>query len=436
MLLHTFTTLPILLPIHVHFSGNTISTASMTRASISSLVTTAAGKSLLWIHICLMFWVAFTWFAALIWICHGLFYLRALQIQAAAKRYESGLHDDKPPEYHPHPHPQYPFKDVPALIREDLATQSVQLRTVMVENLPVALRSEQELREYFEYFMSRPINAPGVGLTTGMQPGFFNKLSLFLLNRFKKANPDDVIHEAEDALKEGKGHRARLQDVPRIERVSVARKLTELSTQLQRREDILRRLETAHIKLANKVLVAVKLEMDKRASAAAVSKPSNARSSSEMSLAVMQQQRQEMVRMESGLHDQDQTLDFKQRMDLLISTLGPYVNEFDVIHDGHIMRSGKAVVGTSKWALHKLHLKADKGTVPSTYKLPTPPVGQTIWDALLSLPRETLDPYQPLTKLARRYNAPTVPYVVEWLCPKPRNADDYSLAPSTTTPPS
>ncbi|KZP31510.1 hypothetical protein FIBSPDRAFT_972262 [Athelia psychrophila] len=410
ILLHTVTTLPILLPIHVHFSENTISPASMTRASISSLVTTPEGKSLLWIHICLMFWVTFTWFGALIWICHGAFYFRALQIQAVAKRIEAAQPEDASPEYHPHPHPhpQYPFKDVPAPVRADRATQSLRLRTVMVENIPLALRSEAQLQEYFEYFMARPVSAPGVGLTTGMQPGFFNKLSSFFFNHsFKKPRPEDVIHEAEDGLKGRRESRVRLQDVPSVERVLVARKLTVLAAQLQRREDILRRLETAHIRLANKALVAVKLEMDTRA--AASGKPGNARTSSQVSLATIR--RQEMVRVESGLHDQHRTLDYAQRMDLLISTLGPYVSEFDVIVDGRIVRSGKAVVGTSKWALHKLHPGAGKGPAPVARKASAPPAGQTIWDALLSLPRDTLDPYQPLTKLSRRFNAPTVPSI-------------------------
>ncbi|KAF7981445.1 hypothetical protein HWV62_33457 [Athelia sp. TMB] len=395
----------------------TVSPASMTRASISSLVNTAAGKSLLWIHIVLMFWVTLTWFGALLWICKGLFYFRALQIQAAVKRTDAQSqirsHDaEKPLEYHPHPHPQYGFQGVPTPTA--VQERGLRLRTVMVENVPPALRSERQLKEYFEFYMSRPINAPGLGLTTGMQPGFFNKFSSFLFNSFKRTDRPDVLPVADGADgmavdRKGREHRINAHDVPAIERVTVARKFTELAAQLQRREDVLRRLETAHIKLANKVLVAVKLEMDNRA--AVTTKPGNPRTSSQVSMATMHRHDMADSNVDVDVEAAQGTLSEAQRMDLLVRVLGPYVEEFDVIHEGRIMRSGKAVVDNSKWALHKLHLKADKGTVPTAHKTPLPAAGQTIWGALLGLPRNVLDPYQPLIKLARRFNAPTVPSI-------------------------
>ncbi|KAH9179383.1 hypothetical protein EDB89DRAFT_1901360, partial [Lactarius sanguifluus] len=52
--------------------------------------------------------------------------------------------------------------------------------------------------------------------------------------------------------------------VPVITRVVIARKMTELATLLERREEMLQKLEIAHVKLAQKTLYAVKKELDRR----------------------------------------------------------------------------------------------------------------------------------------------------------------------------
>jgi len=78
-------TFPILISIHVRFSDSSISPKSMIRASISSLVNNLTGLSLLWIHICLLFWITFSWIAMLLWLCNGVLKLRAVEIDAMAK---------------------------------------------------------------------------------------------------------------------------------------------------------------------------------------------------------------------------------------------------------------------------------------------------------------------------------------------------------------
>ena len=167
-LLQTLTTLPILLPIHVTFSDGTVSPKSMTRASISSLVSTEKGLSLLWVHIILMFWIAFSWFGTLYWICRGAFHYRAQNILAAANQAASETSAKERSQYDPHPHPQYPFHSL-APLEEDHSTRGLRLRTVMVTNIPHGLRSEKDLKEYFEYYLSRGVARPAIGITSSTQ---------------------------------------------------------------------------------------------------------------------------------------------------------------------------------------------------------------------------------------------------------------------------
>ena len=266
--MHTFTTTLILLPIHVHFSSNSVSPQSMTRASISSLVETQEGRSLLWIHICLLFWVTLTWIANLFYICNGTFKLRAAKIESATRSPESDSIVEREAQYHPHPHPQYPFQDIPSL-DTDPSNRGLRLRTVMVSNVPGQLRSEKELKEYFEYYLSRSLDKPSVGLSASTQPGSLNKLLAFVFNRAKRIphsigmSPREAANknqEGSDGAPVGQIPSPKPENMPLIDRVFIARRMTELASLLERREDILCNLETAHIRLAKKALLAVYVE--------------------------------------------------------------------------------------------------------------------------------------------------------------------------------
>jgi len=107
---------------------------------------------------------------------------------------------------------------------------------------------------------------PSGGLTLSTQLGFLNKSLAFLLNRAKRlpaqfhpsfcGNEPKPIGDVQDnSVKEPSKFV--------IERVVIARKMIELASDLERREEILRNLETAHIKLAIKALTAVKAAMDR-----------------------------------------------------------------------------------------------------------------------------------------------------------------------------
>ncbi|KAF9483352.1 hypothetical protein BDN70DRAFT_799820 [Pholiota conissans] len=450
-LLQFCTTFPILFPIHLEFSENTISPKSMTRASISSLVGTEKGLSLLWIHVCLLFWITLSWMGTLVWIVNGAFRLRAANLRVAAKRSEETPEGLKEADntYYEHPHPQYAFKDVPSRTR-DAPIKGLRLRTVMVSNIPSSLRNEKALQQYFEYYMTRKVEKPSMGITSSTQPGFLNKSLAFLFNRAKRIpdhlpikpliGKDKEQDEQDDEGKEGSktGHRRSGsrkildRDIPVIERVVVARKMTELASLLERREAILTLLETAHVKLANKALTAVKAAIERKAA----HKPIGQLASKSTEIARKRRSIAKMnananvaadVDTERGEPQEEGTVDEEERMEQLIEVLGPFVEEFGT-QRSLSTRSKKAMSRTSRQAFRKLRTHGSEDSVDSDGHVnasvypPSPTSSssprthifgreQTVWDALLSLPRTSLDAYQPLVNLSHLFRGKVVPSI-------------------------
>ncbi|EGN98239.1 hypothetical protein SERLA73DRAFT_169263 [Serpula lacrymans var. lacrymans S7.3] len=419
ILLHTFTTLPILFPIHLHFSSGTVSPRSMTRASIASLVLTSEGSSLLWIHICLLFWLTLTWMGNLAYICNSAFKLRAAKIEAAARHAESDAMAEKDAQYHPHPHPQYPFQDIPSL-DSDHSNRGLRLRTVMVSNIPPQLRSEKELKEYFEYYMSRNIDRPSVGLSDSTQPGFANKLFAWFFNRAKRLpqqlpNTISLVQQRDtssspdrrDDSPPQEPSNVNTDDIPVIDRIVIARKMTELASLLERREDILRRLETAHIKLAKKTLLAAfRMSESRQGAQQDSSHDSSPHDSKKVS---------KSIDLERGQPGHENATDSKDTTDLLIQTLSPFVAEFDVANAS--MSSAKKSVLKLGRVVHRLKRSSVHDSAHDLTLSPPPPAprkasnDKTIWDALLSLPRSSLDSYQPLIHLSVLFRGKTVPSI-------------------------
>ncbi|KAG7088362.1 hypothetical protein E1B28_012366 [Marasmius oreades] len=398
-LLHVLTTFLILFPIHLEFSEDDISPKSMTRASISSLVGSQHGKSLLWIHICLLFWITLSWIATLFWIIHGAFRFRARNIAHRAQ------HPPTEKQYYPHPHPQYHFTDIPPT-EVDLSNDGLRFRTIMVTNIPPQLRDEKELQEYFEYYMSRKLEKPAMGVNSTTQPGFINKSLAFILNHAKRI-PVQLARTHEGESQPTSNSRSNPDDKPAIERVIIARKMTELSSLLERREDILRLLETAHIKLARKALVDVA-----RAMKCKEEHRPFARSSSRAAL--IARQRKFPADVEVGDPAQ---LSEEERMDRLIKVLGPFVEQFGLLESYANSRKGFSL---DRSAFRKLRSEGshddEQEEVPPTSAYPpaSPRLkrrNKTVWDALLSLPRNTLDAYQPLVNLSHLFRGKTVPSI-------------------------
>lgn len=359
----------------------------------------------------------------LFWVCNGTFRLRAASLESLSHRVAANHTEEGENQSYPHPHPQYAFAEVLTPDRNPPAV-GFRLRTVMVSNVPAPLRSEKELKEYFEYYMSRKIEKPSLGLTSSTQPGVFNKSFAFVFNRAKRLPahlPHLPIHTERDratpteGIEKEPGHSK--DNAPVIERVVVARKMTELASLLERREDILRLLETAHIKLANKSLQAVKAAMERQGA----NKPFTPSASRATEVARKRR---------SIAHDPErgdtlvETLDEEGCMKLLIETLGPFVGEFD-LQAPLAVRSKSAITKSTKRAFRRLRTQASEDSdsaVPPERTISRPRLlsskagkrslsNPTIWDALLSLPRDALDPYQPLVNLSHLFRGKVVPSI-------------------------
>ncbi|ELU42799.1 hypothetical protein AG1IA_03175 [Rhizoctonia solani AG-1 IA] len=231
--LHGCTTLPILLPLHVTYAPPSVSPRSMTRASLSSLIDSDAfgidresyrgNLKLLSVHVAVLWWMSLTWIGTLLWICRGAFRLREAMVQDARKEREIYLKQNNGV---PNPH------------------QGWRLRSVMVTDIPSGLRDEIRLAEYFKRYLSKDLKvsplAPVLAPSPGIRSFAVNKLWRWGKSATMTAPP---TCEAQVSASENK----RLVE---IEKVVLVRKTTELASLLERREEVLRRLEHAHIKVS------------------------------------------------------------------------------------------------------------------------------------------------------------------------------------------
>lgn len=406
-LLHTFTTFPILFPIHVVFS-DADSPASMTRASISSLTDTPKGRSLLWVHLIIITWVSLTWVITLGWIAIGLMRMRAINLLSAAEN-----HPNRSKTQYRHPHPRYFFQPaVDPVMRIDDQHKGVRYRTVMVANIPAHMRDEQQLKEYFEYYLARKIAKPAVGIHTSTQPGLTNRSLTYFWNRLKRIPLGESIHPDLMANSSEDGHTAESSgDNKRtafVERVTIVRKMPQLATLLERREEVLRVLETAHIRLACKVLTEVAAYMKDRPEAVLTKGQLVHRRNSTPLLGTVRFWKNEKneADLENNAGGREEG---ENRMDLLIRTIGPFVKEFS---------QAKRLPRFPRTSLCQKHQSADDehaaGENGQDYSYPSGDHHEkhkTVWDALLSLPRSVLDPYQPLIHLNSLFRGKTVPTI-------------------------
>ncbi|KAI0822219.1 DUF221-domain-containing protein [Trametes gibbosa] len=407
-LLHTLTTLPILLPIHVTFSDGSVSPKSMTRASISSLVSTEKGLSLLWVHIILLFWITFTWFGTLYWVCRGAFHFRAQNILAAANRAASEDSAKERSQYDPHPHPQYPFHSLLPL-EEDHTTRGLRLRTVMITNIPPALRSEKDLKEYFEYYLSRSVARPALGITSSTQPGFINKICVFLFNRARRipshlqrprSSTTSRSPPETERSSSSQAHTSEVRDIPAIDSVAIVRKMNDLASMLERREEILRLLETAHIKLARKALTSVQMALSNKDNRGVIRNAVR-----RMSVAARRKSVISSMDVEAVAQSEEDAMEGEDRTELLVRTLKPFLLDPSSAKDLH----ESVASGLRRFLIRR---RPDiESALPASLEKGKSADEKTIWDALLSLPRSSLDAYQPLIHLSSIFRGKTVPAI-------------------------
>ena len=303
--------------------------------------------------------------------------MRSANIADAAWKAETrDLQADDCQAYHEHPHRQYSFTDIPSAER-DRPVPGLRLRTIMITNLPHALRKEKDIKEYFEYYMSRKAERLVVGITSSAQPGFISKYLAFLLNRAKSLRQTSGQVE-EKASEDGDGEVSDTPTWPVIERVVIARKMTELASLLERREEVLVHLEAAHIKLATKALMAAKLSLEGKGT----------NHGSLNATEVAKKRRFFGADVEQCVsHSSKSGVNDRKVMERLVQVLHPFLEEF-----------GKDS-SSPKLPIRSQNDDAVISYPPTSSFRQTTNKQQTIWEALLSLPRSTLDAYQPLLSL-------------------------------------
>ena len=193
-----------------------------------------------------------------------------------------------------------------------------------------------------------------------------------------------------------------------VERVTIVRKMPQLATLLERREEVLRVLETAHIRLACKVLTEVAAYMKDRPEAVLTKGQLVHRRNSTPLLGTVRFWKNEKneADLENNAGGREEG---ENRMDLLIRTIGPFVKEFS---------QAKRLPRFPRTSLCQKHQSADDehaaGENGQDYSYPSGDHHEkhkTVWDALLSLPRSVLDPYQPLIHLNSLFRGKTVPTI-------------------------
>ena len=379
----------------------------MTRASISSLTDTSKGKSLLWIHLIVLLWVSITWMITLLWVAHGLMRMRADNLLAAAEN-----HPDRSKAQYRHPHPLYLFQPaIDSTMRVDDLYNGVRYRTVMVANIPGHLRDEQQLEEYFKYYLTMKIAKPTMGINTSTQPGFINRYLSYLWNRLKRTPPNGSAHPDLTANSLEGGYTAESSEENKrtsiVEQVTIVRRTSQLATLLEQREEVLQVLETAHIQLASKVLTVVSACMKGQPGGVLTkSQGVHHRTWASLLRAFKVWKNEVDTNNNAGREEQGG----ESQMDLLIKTTGSFVEEFS---------SQTLFPQTSSYK--KPQLTDDEQGMEQNYQNGLYQLDgrlgsekhKTIWDALLSLPRTVLDPYQPLIHLnllSRGKTVPTIDY--------------------------
>jgi len=159
---------------------------------------------------------------------------------------------------------------------------------------------------------------------------------------------------------------------PLITRVVLIRRTFELHEVARKREEVLHQLERAHIYLARRALRAARARIDRveQLEKDGVVKPTAAeRIQRNMSVKRRKQRRDENVGLQRHHHGDEEKAD-DAGMDLLVTTLRPFLPNYE-----------------------------------------NEPSDITVWEALLSLPAETLDRFQPVYQLRHLFKGQSVPAV-------------------------
>ncbi|EST05403.1 protein of unknown function DUF221 [Kalmanozyma brasiliensis GHG001] len=456
VLLQCLTTAPILLSIHITFSRG-ISTTDMQRASLSYLVSTPApdctelevakcptvpnerGRSLLWIHLVLLWYLSITWILALWWIGSGSLKVRKAQIEKTrvkvirakqeARSVPLNPADDTTP-IHRDPHPNLTKAQGLSSDNSDGWRQ----RTLMVMNLPATMRDEASVRRYFEEFL-RPDDD---------QASSNDGQSDHQIISSSRVRRDPADTDAQHTSGSDSDHRSPSAehhagppaqfsaysdgpDGPQpdlhpnrhlkspIQTVVLVRKMNELASMLSRRQEVLTQLEAAHVKLAQDVLVTVgrrtlkmrKQERDRAAGKPARDKQGNSSSSFKRLAASLRRPfRKQAKKTAPTSGSSSGTSTPSEALDPDIEKLGHAQHTAGKALEEELARRLARFSPTNRGSHAKQAQQVGDNDADHEHE-----IGETVWEALEELPGELLDPFQPATRLSALFRGQTVPTI-------------------------
>ncbi|GAC71657.1 hypothetical protein PANT_5c00009 [Moesziomyces antarcticus T-34] len=436
VLLQSLTTAPILLAIHIHFSRG-VQPTDMARASLSYLVSTPEpgcdingtekcktvaneqGRSLLWIHLTLLWYLTITWMLALWWIGRGSLRVRRTQIERTRQKVIEA-------KQKAHTTPMQPLERDPhqaMSTAQGFASDNSdgwRQRTLMVMNLPGTMRDEASIRRYFEEFLR-----PDEDHEADDAPSPANDHEP---HHSSASDSDQNVSATPNRIQPPAAYSSALSDAPSgpqpdlhpdrhlkspVQTVVLVRKMNELASMLARRQEVLTQLEAAHIKLAQEVLVTVgrrTLKMRKRerqqAQGAEAQHPHSVKRVASSARRLFNRRKnsghaQDGSEATSGDSTPSETLDpdLEKLGPARQSTAGKALEE-------ELARRLARFSPTNRGMHAKQAQQIDDTHADGEHEMP-----ETVWEALSELPRELLDPFQPATRLSALFRGQTVPTI-------------------------
>ncbi|CAO1613033.1 unnamed protein product [Parajaminaea phylloscopi] len=429
LLLQTLTTAPILLTIHFKFSKG-VPLTDMSRASLSYLVTISKpgctdtadtpcprqpneeGRKLLWIHLCLTWYVTATWFFALYWIGKGSLSVRRRLVEkiktdrktAHAELEEKRRRDAEAAAWKAD-RPDALMRKMQGLPANEDNSEGWRQRTLLVTNLPATMRDEASIRRYFEEFL-RPDDATSDGASDyngHSRTGSIVEIPVSREETSSEENEAAATKHAQQLMSvapgPGPGPGPDLEPNRHlgspVQTVVLVRKMNELSAMLARRQEILQQLEAAHIKLAQNVMEKVKSKSDKQQD----------RSKGSPWWAFWRRTRQSQSGSSSPVHSGD--VEGAADETAMRDRQKARWNEVKRVLMPFASSEHQREVADEKEhdALATVDAKGSNND----------PSKEAFWEVLADVPRDLLDPHQPVTSLSalfRGQKVPTIDYLL------------------------
>ncbi|GAA5822842.1 hypothetical protein JCM10212_001470 [Sporobolomyces blumeae] len=249
------TVFPVLIAINFIYSPDAISTNSIDRASVTSLVKSQRGIRLLGIHVACVWIVSCSWFATLFWIGRGALRVRQNELRHllrsssepdASASASAAIEGPTDPLSN-----RVPSREIdPAIAPEDLGWR---YRTVLVRNIPPALRSELAIRDYFEHRFRHLGGGGEEGSSRGSTDGSPTPehKDAFPLQDVKRSSSTTPGTQSGTTGRDEKGDRARS---PLLSEIVLVRRQAELISLYDKYLEVLHELETAHVLFCRNVM--------------------------------------------------------------------------------------------------------------------------------------------------------------------------------------